>query len=248
MIVLATPLALAACGGRPRTAPVRMIAMGQQATAMLRSSDPRLNDNSVYHLWRFAGTSGQTVQIDMMSDEFDAYLLLQDASGRELTRNDDGGEGLNARIIYTLPATAQYRIVANTYRAGASGTYTLRLSEGTSGGLPNPRGVRGTIARGQTVAGELTPNDPRLADNSVYQAWLFQGGAGETIVIDLVSEDFDAYLLVQDQHGNRLASDDDSGEGLDSRLTYRLPYAGVFRIVANTYREGSFGRYRLSVR
>jgi hypothetical protein len=247
-------LLLSACGGRPArvaTAPVRVIAVGQQATSTLLSTDPRLSDNSVYHLWRFAGNAGQTIQIDMISSSFDAFLILQDANGNELIRNDDGGEGLNARIVYTLPSTAQYRVIANTYRQGAFGQYTLRLSAGgaaTPGGTTLTVGVRGTISLGQTISGTLVSTDPRLVDRSVYHAYLFSGRAGQRITLEVMSEDFDAYAIIQDASGTKLTEDDDSGGNLNARLSYTLPYTGTYRLVANAYREGSYGRYRIAVR
>ena len=45
-----------------------------------------------------------------------------------------------------------------------------------------------------------------------------------------------------------LARDDDSGGGTNARIAFTLPAAGAYRIIANTYRQGSYGPYALSVR
>lgn len=237
---------LAGCGGGGgRTAPLRRISMNAEVSGMLRSNDPRLNDNSVYHLYTFRGSAGQNIQIDVMASDFDAFAILQDASGRELARDDDGGDGLNARISYVLPSNGMYRIVANTYRQNAFGSYRLRLSSlGT--GTPTVSGTR-TITRGERIGGRLTLSDPRLADNSVYHAYTYVARAGETITVDVMSSDFDAYTLIQDVAGTRLESDDDSGEGLNAMLTYTFPYAGTFRIIVNTFSAGGSGAYTLWV-
>jgi len=246
---IASAALLAACStaGPRGAAPEREIAMGRQAGGTLRSSDPRLTDNSVYHLWRFDGAQGTMVQIDVMSDAFDAFVILQDDKGIELARNDDGGDGLNARLVYALPRTGQYRIIANTYRARAFGAYTLRLRDlGASNELiPRPRNL--AITRGQTVTGVLAANDPRLNDNSVYHAYQYAGRAGETITVEVISRDFDAFAVIQDQNGARLATNDDGGSGTNARLVFTLPHTGMFWILANAYREGQFGRYTLRV-
>src|SRR5215831_4607100 len=52
---------------------------------------------------------GKTYQIDMISPDqkaLDPFLVLQDAAFKKLAEDDDGGEGLNARIVFRAPATA----------------------------------------------------------------------------------------------------------------------------------------------
>ena len=234
---------LAGCGGGGRTAPARSITIGGEVTGALRSTDPRLNDNSVYHLYTFRGNAGQTVQIDVMSGEFDAFAILQDAAGNELSRNDDDGEGFDARITYTLPSAGMYRIVANTYRADRYGTYRIRI---TSLAASTARSGQ-TIQRGLRLTGRLTPSDPRMADNSVFHYYIYNGRAGEMITVDVMSREFDAYAIIQDASGNELIRNDDGGEGTNARITYRLPYQGQFRIVVNTYTSGSYGAYTVWV-
>jgi hypothetical protein len=36
----------------------------------------------------------------MISQQFDAYLRLEDSTGRQLAADDDGGDGLNSRITF----------------------------------------------------------------------------------------------------------------------------------------------------
>jgi hypothetical protein len=109
-------------------------------------------------------------------------------------------------------------------------------------------GTVGQILKGQTVSGQLSLSDARLSDNSVYQAWTYVGRAGERIQVDVMSSSFDAYAILQDAAGVKLATDDDSGGGTNARIVFTLPSSGAFRIIANTYRQGSYGQYTLSVR
>jgi serine protease Do len=233
----------AAAGARART-----LTLGGAGYGALGPGDPTLSDGSLYQAWTFWGTAAQRVQIDVVSNDFDAYAILTDGAGNELARDDDGGEGTDARIIHTLPANGQYRVLATSFRARRTGSYSVRLAPAVAVAVEGGTGVMGSITRGQTVSGTLTAADARLSDGSAYQAWLFQGRAGETIVVEVRSRDFDAYAIIQDGNGNRIASDDDSGGGTNARLRFTLTYTGTFRILANSFRQGTFGAYTLSVR
>jgi hypothetical protein len=248
-----TFLALAGCAsGRPApVAPVveRTIAMNSEVSGQLSRSDAQLRDSSRYQAWRFEGVAGQIVQLDVMSTDFDAFAILTDGAGNKLADNDDGGGGTNARITFTLQTTGAYRILANSLAKGHYGRYTVRLHSlgmAAAGGLLP--GTVGQIMRGQTMSGKLSATDPKLSDGSVYQAWTYVGTAGETIQVDVVSTDFDAYAIIQDGNGVKLSADDDGGGGTNARITYTLPYSGAYRLIANTYRQGSYGSFSMSVR
>ena len=76
-------------------------------------------------------TAGKTYVIDMVSPDqraLDPYLVLQDADRKHLAEDDDGGDGLNARIIYRARRDGVYRILATSYDAGR-GDFTLTVRE-----------------------------------------------------------------------------------------------------------------------
>ena len=255
LVLLGTAAVLAGCGGGGGVTPVRSntIAIPGEVSGRLTRRDQRLNDNSYYQAWSFFGTAGQNVQIDVTSGDFDAFAILQGPGGNEIARDDDGGSGTNARIRVSLPSSGTYRILANAYRRGQTGSYTVRLSAlsgpvVSTGGGNTMAGTVGQILRGQVVQGRLTASDSRLADNTFFQAWTYYGQAGEMITVDVMSTDFDAYAVIQDGTGNAVARDDDSGGNLNARITFTLPYTGAFRLIANTLRQGATGAYTLSVR
>lgn len=104
----------------------------------------------------------------------------------------------------------------------------------------------GVIRAGQAVIGTLQSTAPRLQDGTHFDVWTYTGRAGEEVVIDLASDEFDTYLLVEGP-GGTAAQDDDSGEGYNSRLAVRLPAAGEYTILVNTVNPGETGRYALRV-
>ena len=74
---------------------------------------------------------------------------------------------------------------------------------------------------------------------------------GKTYVIDMTSPDqkaLDPYLRLQDAAGKQLAFDDDSGGGLNARITFRAPATGTYRIVATSFANAGRGEFTLMVR
>lgn len=81
---------------------------------------------------------GITYQIDHMSKAFDAYLYLEDADGKLLAEDDDGGEGLNLRIIFRAEKTGTYRLIATSLGNTWPGAFSLsvRVLDHFGGNLP----------------------------------------------------------------------------------------------------------------
>ncbi len=94
--------------------------------------------------------------------------------------------------------------------------------------------------------GRLTGADP-VIDGKPVQAWAFEARAGGFVTIDLMSDDFDSYLYVVGPGLPEPLTDDDGGEGLNSRLDVSFPYDGVYRVVASSL-GGTLGTFTLRVR
>jgi hypothetical protein len=92
-----------------------------------------------------------------------------------------------------------------------------------------------------SVSGTLT-EDQRRKEHSVD--WL----AGKTYVVELHSQQFDAYLYLNNITGARLAEDDNSAAGRDARIVFTPKQAGNYRIVATSYGRWGQGRYNLLIR
>jgi hypothetical protein len=67
---------------------------------------------------------GQLCQIDMASNDFDALLRFENATGKELYVNDNGGGGANARIVFNCEESGNYRVVA-TSTVARTGAFEL---------------------------------------------------------------------------------------------------------------------------
>ena len=243
------PLALLLCTAATAQTPIRM---GQTVSGRLTEQSMKApEDQSFYDLYTYAGKRGERVRFTLRSKDFDAYLNLgrttDKAGGFEsLDTDDDGGGGTDARVEITLPADGVYALRANTLNAGQSGAYTLQLEQAPP---PAPVVLR-PVAVGQTVRGELGEGDPQLGDDSFFDLYTFQAGAGDGVTATLRSSDFDAFLVLGRMNGEEfeeIESDDDKGGGTDARVSAALPAAGAYVLRVNSLYGGKTGAYTLEL-
>jgi hypothetical protein len=238
---LATPAAPAG------VAEARPIAPGQTVTARFERGEPLTDDRSHYHLWRIDAPPGERLVVDMRSRDVDSYLVWGSLDGggwEERGSDDDGGEGSDARLRFTVPETGEFGIRATTFSRGERGSYTLSV-----GTVPAPVPV--PVRVGQTVRGTLAAGDPIDDEGSYLHLYLVSGAPGERVVVELQSRDFDAYLVggrLVDGRFQPLVRDDDGGRGTDARLAVVLDDGGRYALVARSYGAGRTGAYTLSVR
>ncbi|HLZ46597.1 MAG TPA: PPC domain-containing protein [Gemmatimonadales bacterium] len=216
------------------------IRVGQVVTGRLTQTDQKFSDGSRYKLYAFVGNKGDTLTADLSSDDFDANLLIADAAGNSLARNDDGGGQCNARLMFVPPATGNYRLYANSSAQAELGDYKLTLSRGREAAPADTvcKGfgrVAGLIEVGQTITGNLTSDDPEFSGDSTYfERWILPVRANQAFTVDLISDDFDAYLLLTKGRGDKLVDNDDGGGGCNARLVYTATDDHPLRVIVNT--------------
>lgn len=223
------------------------IAIGDTVAGELTAESPLSDAGAPADSYRFDGTAGQRVLIEMSSDDFDTYLELfaQRAGGREsLAADDDGGaEGTDSRLVATLPETGAYLIEARAFASG-EGDYVLTLSE------PAPEPEPARLDFGQTVQGEITESDPAQDEGARFDAYRIRGEAGRRVQAIMRSGDFDTFLQIGPAQGEfeALASDDDGlGQGTDSRLNFVVPESGDYVLRAGALRGDGRGLYSLEL-
>jgi hypothetical protein len=82
------------------------------------------------HHYEFQASPGETVEFELSSAEFDAYLILEDEFGTWIEQNDDKDEStLDSRISMILPRGGTYRLLVTTYDGGETGRYVLVSSK-----------------------------------------------------------------------------------------------------------------------
>jgi S1-C subfamily serine protease len=112
------------------------------------------------------------------------------------------------------------------------------------GGGPNAQRI---TLNGSPVQGVLSSSSGVLSsDNSFFNAYTFEGQAGQQVTIEMTSRDVNPYLILLRPDGSDLAQDNDSAGDRNARLTTVLPETGLYTILANTFEPGETGRYRIS--
>jgi hypothetical protein len=112
------------------TGRVGSIGSGSSVTGVLRADDPRLEDDSHYHLWVFEGHPGEEIVITMRSTEVDTYLSWGTIRGGRFMaerNDDDSAGGTDSQLRVRVGASGTFAIRANTYEAGETGRYTLTV-------------------------------------------------------------------------------------------------------------------------
>jgi len=222
----------------------RTVRMGSVASGQVTATTPIVQEGRAGEAWDLEGRAGERVFVVLESDDFDSFLYLAGPGMDQVLTDDDGAGDLNSGIAATLPADGPYRIVASTLTAGSTGAYTLRVEEPADvGALPTDGRM---VNQGQTVEGRLEPTAPVILEGRRGQVWGVEGVAGQSFVIDLVSDDFDSYLYFGGPGLTEPLEDDDGGDALNSRLAVTLPETGTYRIVVSSLSDGS-GAFTLSV-
>ena len=240
MPLLIAAIALIACSRTPS------LTIGQSLDASLDSSDAVSAEGPYQDRLTFDGTVGQRLRIEMTSSDIDSYLRLLGPDGALVATNDDA-MGRDAAITFRVPAAGRYTVVATSFGSEKYvGAYKVALAE-VPGTFPDP-GVAGTVDLGQSVEGVLELGDSVHEGGPFRDVFTFRPAAAGSVVIDLTSTQFDPYLVVQDSTGTELATDDDSGDDMNARLTQTVEAGKLYRLVVTSYGSAAkSGMYRLAV-
>jgi hypothetical protein len=217
----------------------RQIGIGETLRGELAAGDATMEDGSYVDSYAFQTAAGQSYVVTLTSDEFDTYLRVNGPGGLS-TENDDAQDGVtSSRLEFTAPAAGEVRIQANSLTRRETGHYSISLQPGVA---------QRRIAIAEQLSGDLTANSPKQRDGTPYQAFVFEGRAGQSVTVDMKSRDFDSYLVLRRAGSNEdLAVDDDGGGGQDAQILFALPASGTYEVRANSISSSARGRFTLKL-
>lgn len=192
-------------------------------------------------LYGFNGTQGDSISVQMHSDELDAHVVLFGSGGEFLTYNDDADEAFGDAAIadFTLPYSGRYYVLATSHdymdaimveslSLDAPQAYEIILdgnispldADGQESGTPYLSAT--SFELGQEVAHELTAEQP-------VGYFSFQAQAGDTASVYVESDDVRYPLLL-------LFAPDGSRISLSHNLTdpvenIELPLSGDYLVM-----------------
>ncbi|MDO5506421.1 MAG: hypothetical protein Q4F49_09085 [Pseudoxanthomonas suwonensis] len=217
----------------------------------LTADSPRADDGTPYVLYVYRGQPGERVRIQMASDAFDSWLAAGSVAApgcsSDCRNDDDSGGGLNASLAYTLPASGEVQIRANSINSDDQGPFTVSVTR-----LPPPAAPVTRAARvGEPASGQFSDTTATRDDSGIpYDIWTLQGQPGQTLTVRMESDDFDAYLQSGRLQGDDFQveyEDDDGGNQLNARLRVPLDSRGRGLVRATSYAADARGSYRLTV-
>jgi hypothetical protein len=223
------------------------IAGTREEAGSLANGDDVLDDGEFIDVYEFTGRPGQRVTLELSSEDFDTYLILSDPSG-EHEQNDDADGTTDSLIATTLTESGTYRVGVTSYEGGETGAYRLIIEQDdTDSGAQQNRDVE-TLTVGRATVGELEPSDQTLDSTGEYQdTYVFDGRAGQSVNIEMTSNDFDTYVALITPSGDMIENDDFDGSTSRSVVELNLNETGRYRVMATSYAADEIGEYRLTV-
>jgi hypothetical protein len=226
--------------GGPFTLLARESVYVPEVTTALSMSDGRTERRVAFPadgeaLFTFSGRRGEVYSITLIADDPEGEeaadpmleLFPGDGTSRDsLSSDDDGGGGLNSRIVAELPEDGAYTVrVSSLSGAGSARLAVARitLQAASVGNLAYGRAAAVTFAEDSPlVLGESArPLVPyALFRLPVSPAPSAIAGSGESIVLGATSAELDPYLEVglDTPLGFAAILSNDDHEGLDARL------------------------------
>lgn len=239
--------------GQDSTPAPRPLVIGQNLTGELSANDTQRRSGKYEDVFLIQGRQGERVDLRLLSEAFDPYLVVNGPGGFSMSNDDEEGqsENTNSRLVLQLPADGTYRVSVTSFRAGETGAYRLQASTPAANVAVSRPQPATPIRLGQTVNGTLARGDGQLASGEYQDQYRFSARRGQRVRIELTGvNDMDTYLMLRRPDGSQDANDDAEYNGeqsLNSRIDTVLAEDGDYVIVATTYRPNTTGGYRLSL-
>lgn len=231
---------LACCFVSGQTSTVLAQASSRVETGSLTRDDPQLSKGEYFDRYTITGTRGQLLTIDLRSEEFDTFVQMHplDEQGEIVESqswfNDDFEDSRShSRLEVELPADGTYVIFATSYEGKETGRYELTI----------------TSFSGRVESGKLADGDSQLNTGEFVDVYEFTANAGQQIVVDLHSDDFDTYLFIRhaDDKEFQVDNDDYEADQHRSQIVLDAPRSGTYLAFVTSYGAGETGAYRLSI-
>ena len=191
--------------------------------------------------YEFTLDQAAMVAVEMMSTDVDPWLALRSGgapgSAVALEEDDDGGEGLDARIRRFLNA-GSYTVEATTVGGGRTGDFTLTLAVDYD--------VAECSRQVRLEGGRTHQRNDTLDGTCPVVRYGFSLDQAALVFAEMKSTDVDSWLALRGDNTVTLEENDDGFFSLDARIQ-RFLYAGSYTIEATTANEGEMGDFTLTL-
>ena len=187
---------------------------------------------------------------DINYSGIDPYLRIYDSSRTLVASDDDSGPGLNSLASVSVVAGNVYYIKATGTSYGSTGAYRVATSISSNPGSGNaqPSGTSFETAIALTAVTGGLGADENISVAGEEDYFTFTATATGLLRASLDQNNgssIDTYIRVYDSSRTLIASDDDSGPGLNSLASVSVVAGNTFYIKASAYGPGT-GAYRVT--
>ncbi len=184
--------------------------------------------------YTFEAELHQVVRLELSSGSFDAFLELVAPDG-SVVEDDDSLGGYNALLQSVCTEAGPYTVRVTSAGEWEAGSYELAFTgEGTAEPLAE-------------TLGSLDQRDQRDISGRRFDTYTFDLDEGQSLIVEMIASEFDAYLYVWDPGGAEIYADDDGGGQTNARLSLQGTAAGRWTVYATSAEPGETGGYTLRV-
>ncbi|MEL6350041.1 MAG: PPC domain-containing protein, partial [Myxococcota bacterium] len=222
----------------------------------LERTDQTLQDGSWADVYPVDLEVGDRLLVEMQSNRLDTYVAVRSPSNQTF-ENDDSGAPNQSMVDLFAEEAGTWLVYATSSQPETRGRYHIRVAVDSSnrGQSPvsntpnNNSGDEGVtaISPGQTVQGRLQAGDRTLANGEWTDLYSVDVQAGQRLVVDMSSTDFDTYIGVRSPSGSVDGNDDHDGDRNRSRFEGVVEESGQWTIFATSYSAEERGDYALTV-
>ena len=123
--------------------------------------------------------AGEHITVELQSEAFDPWLIVQNTDGEQLDNDDYQGDRSRSLITLQAPSAGDLLIVPTTYAPHTGGDYRLRISRNSSAESLQPSST--------VITGELADGDRTTDRGAAYDMHTFQGQPGQRATIELTA-------------------------------------------------------------
>ncbi len=206
----------------------------------LDKGDDRLNGGEYYDVYSFQASAGDELTAVVTSTAFDTYVVLKSPSGEAWGNDDHDNSKDRSELTVTADAAGEWALVVTSYEGGETGAYHTSLSQVAAGTAAGSGGE-------DRHTGSLGPGDSTLDSGEYVDGFELKGRAGEHVVIDLRSDDFDTYLALGSPSGEMWQNDDHESSSHRSQLSMELPETGTYTVAITSYKPAETGDWQVTI-
>jgi hypothetical protein len=216
----------------------RAIRLGETVVGQFDEAAGRMTSGEVVAGYTLELAEPMRIEVHMDGMPWDASLFVIGPYFESVSADSPYyfGNGISRATLFW---PGEYRLLVRSWSPTPGAVWSLRVEPVSEAGPTEAR----ALTPGETVTARLEPGARQAGDR-----WQFEGRAGQHLIAELESDDFDAYLILRGPSGEVVAENDDSGGTLNSLISVPLRRDGTYELMATRYADGESGAYTLRVR